>query len=688
MTGFFLLALLAGLCFASPAGADDRVDRLPEDHKTWIEEEVIYIITDQEREAFLTLETVDERNRFIEAFWRKRDPNRTTVENEFKIEHYRRIDYANSHLGRETYLPGWKTDRGRYYIILGEPKDLQRYDGFGQIVSIESWFYQGDPELGVPAFFYLLFFKRNNFGEFRLYSPNLDGPQALLTGALSEPGSSNALAVQELGDISPELATASLSYDTAEPPDLISFSPSMSSELMVSRIEDSPKRRIRTDYADAALRYGNRVSADYTFNYIPSRSAFAVLVDPSDTALVQFSIEIDPEDFSTESDEDQTKFYTTLDLTVEARTPDGVLVVANDSEVYIELSPSRMQQVQSRPFAYQDQFPLVPGDYAVSVILRNRVLRRYTVAEAEIHVPDFGADKPELSDVILAYGVETADGGSDQGSVRTFQVGELLVQPAAGDVFAIGDTMHLVTQAFGASTEHKVELALASGDRVHQSVTSPVHANGLVEDQLVLSDLVGGTYELRARLVSPEGNTESERSRSLTVSPRSEVARPGFVYRRGFDSRGPGVLSAIEGEQLVKLGRFEDARIALEEAIAANSRHVPARIMLATLYLRTGNADETLELLAPVEEVLPNQYEVVSGIGLARYVKGEYPTAVDYLARAMTLRPPDALVLNALADAYERIGEPTKARETYERSLQVDPEQAEVRRRLETLPPG
>jgi len=686
MKGSLALALISSLCFSVLALADERVDRLNEEHKVWLEEEVVYIITDRERETFLELATVDERRRFIEAFWRKRDPNRTTVENEYRVEHYRRIEYANEYLGRETYLPGWRTDRGRYYIILGEPREIQRYDGYGNIVSTQTWFYQGDPELGVPAFFYLLFFKRANFGEYKLYSPLLDGPQALMTGALNEPGADNRRAVEVLADISTELATASLSFDTAEPPDLIGFQPAAGSELMMARIEDAPKRKIRTDYADAALRYGNRVSAEYTFNYVPSRSAFAVLVDPSDTALVQYTIEIDPEDFSTESDEAETKFYTTLDLTVEARTTDGVLVVANDSEAYLELSPSRMQQVQAKPFAYQDQFPLVPGDYSVSVVLRNRVLRRYTVAETELHVPDFAAERPTLSDLVLSYGTESAESADAGSSIRTFQVGDVLLQPSADRIFVIGETLYVATQAFGATPADRVELELvdASGE-VLDETDAAADANGLVQARLSLANIVGGNYEARARLVSAAGETLSTRRTPLTVSPRSAVARPGFVYRRGFDSSAPGVLSAIEGEQLAKLGRFDDARISLEETIAANPRHVPARIMLATIYLRSGDADQTLSLLGPVEEVLPDQYEVVSGIGLARYVKAEYPIAVDYLSRAIALRPPDALVLNALADSHERLGNIDKAREMYERSLALNEGQSEVRRRLSTL---
>ena len=101
--------LLSVLLTISPGlGADERVESLPSQYRKWLEEEVVYIITDREKEVFLSIETLEGRNRFIDAFWRKRDPNLVTPENEFKEEHYRRLQHANEFLGQETFRPGWK----------------------------------------------------------------------------------------------------------------------------------------------------------------------------------------------------------------------------------------------------------------------------------------------------------------------------------------------------------------------------------------------------------------------------------------------------------------------------------------------------------------------------------------------------------------------------------------------------
>src|SRR6266851_4855797 len=98
-------------------------------YKKWLEEEVGYIITDEERTAFLRLMNNEEREQFIEQFWLTRDPTPDTPENEFKEEHYRRIAYANERFA--SGIPGWKTDRGRIYIIWGPAEEIESHPSGG-----------------------------------------------------------------------------------------------------------------------------------------------------------------------------------------------------------------------------------------------------------------------------------------------------------------------------------------------------------------------------------------------------------------------------------------------------------------------------------------------------------------------------------------------------------------------------
>ena len=102
---------------------------LSKPYKKWLDEDVSYIITDEERAAFRQLSNDEERDNFIEAFWQRRDPTPDTEENEFKEEHYQRIAYANEHYAAG--VPGWKTDRGRIYIVFGKPDEIDSHPSGG-----------------------------------------------------------------------------------------------------------------------------------------------------------------------------------------------------------------------------------------------------------------------------------------------------------------------------------------------------------------------------------------------------------------------------------------------------------------------------------------------------------------------------------------------------------------------------
>lgn len=171
--------LISSLVFSAFLYAEKNLN-LPQKYKKWLEEEVVYIITSKEEKVFRQLETDKQRDLFMEEFWRQRDPTPGTSRNEFREEHYRRIEYANRWFGRGTPKPGWRTERGRIYIILGEPVYRDRFANSLYIYPTELWFYQGNVSQGLEPFFYIVFYKRWGSGDFILYSPQTDGPQSLV----------------------------------------------------------------------------------------------------------------------------------------------------------------------------------------------------------------------------------------------------------------------------------------------------------------------------------------------------------------------------------------------------------------------------------------------------------------------------------------------------------------------------
>jgi len=136
----------------------------PNPYQKWLDEDVRWIITDEERAEYTKLATDQQRDHFVEDFWERRNPTPGSAENRFKEEHYRRLAYANQSFAAG--VPGWKTDRGRVYIVYGPPDEREEYPGrttpsgatgsFRQQFSSEIWRYNFIKGLGHGVFFVFL----------------------------------------------------------------------------------------------------------------------------------------------------------------------------------------------------------------------------------------------------------------------------------------------------------------------------------------------------------------------------------------------------------------------------------------------------------------------------------------------------------------------------------------------------
>ena len=354
--------VLAALALGPPvAAADERIERLPERLRAWLEDEVVYIISAREKEFFLELEAMEERDAFVAAFWRRRDPDPLTEINEFREEHSRRIDYANRRLGGEAAIPGWKTDRGRMYIILGEPRDRSNFRNVGGIYPAEVWFYDGDRMAGLPPL-YLLFFQPGGAGALRLYNHFIDRPERLILsmGLLAE---DLAEAYTRLQEISPELANAAMSMRADQGG--YSFSTgleagALDSSQVLANIHESPYRRLDTSYIDAARSARGMVEAEYMFNYMSSSVAVDVLPGPAGESLVHFSIEIDPQHLTLMREEN--RFYTAFELHAEVSSPSEEVVHTLSKVEYLQLGPSELRQVGRPPLCVPEHVPARRGE--------------------------------------------------------------------------------------------------------------------------------------------------------------------------------------------------------------------------------------------------------------------------------------------------------------------------------------
>jgi tetratricopeptide (TPR) repeat protein len=212
------------------------------------------------------------------------------------------------------------------------------------------------------------------------------------------------------------------------------------------------------------------------------------------------------------------------------------------------------------------------------------------------------------------------------------------------------------------------------------------YGGGTAIEEFPLAGLESGSYRVQAELLDGSGQVVAERAVDLSLSPRTSIPRAGFVFRHSFNTETPGLLALAQGQQHMVRGEIAEAESALSRAVAAgNPNLIVANWKLATVLLYSRKADQALELLLPLADQFASEPEVVEGLGLAYYMKTDFPQAVRYLERAITLRPPDAPLLNALGDTYQSLGQHEKARESFERSLALNPAQEAVKARLDTL---
>ncbi len=689
------LILLAGI-----VAADERVDKLPEHYQKWLLEEATYIISDVEREVFLGLQSEQEREAFVEAFWRKRDENPATLENEYRDEHFKRLAYANEFLGRDSPGPGWRTDRGRYYILLGPPRNRQTFDGSDAVYPSELWFYD-NPDLkryGLPPFFSLLFFRRHGAGELEIYSPVLDGPQALLTGPDTRSADFRQdveRAYHKLYEVDPELAQASLSFRTDEG-DTAQFSGvSFGTMALMDEIVKVPFYGLDTSYAERLDFERGAVESDYLFRYVASEGAVDVLEGEGGGSFVHWIIEIAPENIAFVLDRQSGVYGTTFIASLEATLRDdpNLVVLQSRNESFVQLKESDAASLH-RPFAYSGMTPLVPGAYDFRVILRNRAcpsrvekecVKSYTLLDREVDVPV--RTGKVLRGLLLGYGSARRDGAS---LYRAYRFGNVEVLPNPSAVFAIGETM-TVAVAHAAPKTARVRLVVESqepggGTMIDQSVELRDRIENPLVQEISLEKFQGGRFILRAELVDENAGVREEASAAFTVSPRTSIPRP---ILRGASpqvrSEVPGLVSAALGEQYLARNDRANARELFERALEENPKLGPAREHLARMAIADSDYEKVISLLEPVYAEVRDRYEVLAPLGEAHFRQGDYARAVDLLEKALPLRRAEPGLLNALATSQYRLQNPARALELCEQSLSLDPDQPEVKELLEKL---
>jgi len=676
-----LLLSLTGLAPLSPSAPGQKKD-LPPAYKKWLEEEVVYVISPLEKQVFEKLQTDRERDLFIQAFWKQRDPTPGTEENEFRTEHYRRINHANYYLGRQSTLPGWKTDRGRIYIILGEPNDIQRFESGQETYPAEVWFYQNKAEVGLPPGFNIVFFKEHGSGDYKLYSPTMDGPQAFLVSYQGGPENITA-AYRKLRELEPNLAQVSLSLIPGD--ESAGFGrPSLSSDLLLQKVESLPAKTVRDLYAQKFLEYKDIVEVEYSANFIDSDSLVKILKASPTVSCIHYSIE--PANLSVSRYGD--KFSTTLSLTGSVKDEAGRTIYQFDKTLPVSFGEEDLKRISRQPYAIYDVFPLIPGSYEFSVLLKNEVSKEFTSLERKLIIPS-DESRSWVTPLLLGYKSERSEAGRDK--LKPFQLGGVSILVQTNRTFTRSEGLVLGFQVWGLPQNLKDEAEIVfdflkdeQPFRSYSRRPANYPAFPDVIEPVALSEFLPAHYKVRVS-VRAGGRELAAGQDEFDVTSLEKMARP-WVYSKILPGLDDPVYQLLIGNQLFSSGRYEEARLNLEAAYRKRPESEDFALSLARADLALQDFSRVETLLLPfVDQAKPPRYEFFFLLASAHHQTGEWEKALKILEQGISHYGLNTVFLNLRGECYLRLGNTAEALRAWEKSLEINPSQPDVQEAVNAL---
>lgn len=677
-SGLFILIIWLLL----PVGLNAKeksIKDLPEKYRKWLEAEVVYIITSKEKEVFLQLETDRERDLLIEAFWKQRDSTPGTPKNEFKEEHSRRINYANHWFGRGTTKPGWKTDRGKIYIILGKPTSIESYGNVGQVVPTKVWFYQRDPSSGLPSNFYVVFFQAEGIGDYILYSPVRHGPKKLLEGYFGAPKQAYYI----LKRIDRELANISYSLIPGETTE-INPRPSIYSEMLLSKIAVYPQKQIKDQYAEKLLKYKEFVEVDYTVNYIDNDSIVKIIANKEGFFTVHYAIE--PERLSIYSYED--KYSSNLEVFGKISDLKGKTIYQFQKAVPLEFTPDQLSELKAKRFSFQDVFPLIPGNYRFDLLIKNTISKEFTSIEKNITIPPSTASL-KMSSLILAHKVRKYV--SKKYTNRAFQFRNLQIYPPAQKNFTAKDTLFVYFQIYGLAEELKkngiIEFAIFKEDEKVHTLTEKVMEYEDKTDFLQkfsLDNYQPGIYTIKVSVLDKNMNKILVEREEFLISPVALIPRAWSLSEVIPPSDDPLYLYIL-GNQLLNKGETENAKILLEKAYRKKPQSLKFALSFTKVIFILQEYQKIKEILSPFLGEAEKEQGIYFYLGKSCQMLSQFEEAISYYKEYLSHFGTHLGILNSIGECYYQIGDKKEALQAWEKSLEIGPKQEDIRKIVNSL---
>ncbi len=513
---------------------------LPPYFRQWIEEDVPYIISQDERKEFLRLQTDDEREKFIEQFWESRNPTPHSPINTFKEEHYRRLAYVRANFGDERYNDGWRTDMGRVYITLGPPQQRSNLHQGISTRPVEIWFYHS-PTPALPPAFNLVFYKPSETDDYKLYSPVSDGPTKIVTNDEHDDAKALRTIDQSMGA---EATHAMVSLLPGEPISVDHPEPTMQSDLLLEAVRSLPDQKLEKERISRQRAASREVVTSRIFTgFNATELQTVVLRDSHGLSSVHYLMRKVQPDAGLIGVLPNKRTGYAMTLETHVSTEAGKAVYQRSDRLIGETSAAGATAGKSKIFAAEGRLPLVPGSYVIEAILTNEITHESTRASQHVVVPSPQPDSLGVSG-LMAYQGRALQTSREQlpftlAGLRFPPRGEQLIELHQGDKLPLVYQLWLprpVQATVGANAKAAARtikvhytlgsVALSSGDpsRIEGdedvSTADADDAGNLVSGYTVdTANLRQGTYRLVLRAIDPAAPRAAVASMTVRVLP-------------------------------------------------------------------------------------------------------------------------------------------------------------------------
>jgi len=534
----FMLCLSASVLFAQPPDKTKSGDpndnprnvkpELKQAYKKWLENDVAYIITNEERKAFKALATDEERENFIESFWRRRDPDPDTEENEYREEYYERIAYANEKF--TSGIPGWKTDRGRVYIAWGKPDSIESrpaggayerpsYEGGGSTTTypFEIWFYRHLE--GVGDGLEIEFVDPSGTGEYRMArDANEKDALRMVPGAGLTTG-------EQLG--------------LTDKADRITGAAGGRSQTYM-REQDSPFRRLEIMTGlqrPPAVKFSDLqgiAGGDSGSVLDKDPLLFDVRVDyfrqSDDRVITTFTVQTNNKELSFEDAGGllTAKMNIFGRITAVSGKRSGIF----EDSVTANATPTELSEMLDRKSIYQKAIALTPGTYKVDVVVRDVKTGNKGIVNMGFVVPRYDDKKLSTSTMVLTSKLRTT---TDRDIGQMFVIGNAKVIPNLSGVYRMGQEVGIYLQVYNSEIDQTtlrpaVDVQYILSKDGKELLRQTEDWGGLSDSGqrltlarlLPTAGLTPGDYEIKVQIkdrVRTEGQQVIENKGKFTITP-------------------------------------------------------------------------------------------------------------------------------------------------------------------------